>query len=301
MDVISKPKVIVIVGPTATGKSDLAVFVAKKIQGEIISADSRQVYKGLDIGSGKITTKEMQSVPHYLLDVFHPKKVYSVENFKHDASKVITEILMRNKIPILVGGTGFYIDALISGEEFPAVSPNKKLRDRLGKMTAETLMKKINNLDPKRASKLDPKNKVRIIRAIEIATALGYVPSIKRKKRFNPLFIGLTLDSKILREKIHNRLLARNENCAIEKEVAHLHSQGVSWKRLYALGLEYRYVSLYLQKKLAKEEMLSKLEQEIVHYAKRQKQWFKRNKNILWFTPGENIAIQKTVEKFLKN
>ncbi len=297
----SKPKVIAIVGPTATGKSDLAVYIAQKIQGEIVSADSRQVYRGLDIGSGKITADEMRGIPHHLLDVFSPKKVYSVEHFKNDARKAIVAILKNKKVPIIAGGTGFYIDALISGEEFPAVPPNKKLRAQLEKMSTETLVKKIKLLDAQRASKLDLQNRVRIIRAIEIATALGYVPRVKKNKRYDTLFIGLTLDPHILREKIHTRLLKRNESNAMEKEVARLHKEGVSWKRLYSFGLEYRYVSLYLQKKMDKEEMLARLEQEIVHYAKRQMQWFRRNKNILWFAPGENKAIQEAVEKFLKN
>lgn len=294
------PKIVAIVGPTATGKSDLAVEMALLCGGEIISADSRQVYKGMDIGTGKITPSEMKGVPHHLLNVIEPKKVFDVELFKTEAEKAITGIVSRKKLPIIAGGTGFYIDALISGEIFPDVPANKKLRATLAKKSAEALMKEITRLDPRRAKALDPFNKVRIIRAIEIARALGSVPKVKRTKRYETLFIGLTLDPLKLREKIHTRLLKRIDAGMI-KEVSNLHKKGLSWKRLYELGLEYRYVGLYLQKKITKEEMLAQLEQEIVHYAKRQMQWFKRNIDIKWFAPGENTKIATEVKKFLKD
>lgn len=293
------PKIIAIVGPTATGKSDLAVDMALTFNGEVISADSRQVYKGMDIGTGKITTLEMKGVPHHLLDVISPKKVYDVELFKAEASKIITDIVSRKKLPLIAGGTGFYIDALIFGEIFPDVPANKKLRATLAKKSTKVLMKEITRLDPRRAKTLDPYNKVRIIRAIEIARALGFVPKIKRIKRYETLWIGLTLDPLKLREKIHARLLKRIDAGMI-KEVSNLHKKGLSWKRLYELGLEYRYVGLYLQKKITKAEMLSQLEQEIVHYAKRQMQWFKRNTDIKWFTPGENRKVAREIKNFLQ-
>jgi tRNA dimethylallyltransferase len=298
---LEKPKLIVVCGPTATGKSDLAVFIAKKFNGEIISADSRQVYRGMDIGSGKITKKEMLSVPHHLLDICDPKKIYNVEKFKNDGTLAIRHILNTKKLPIIAGGTGFYIDALVSGEQFPNVPPNKSLRKKLEKKSVESLMAEIMKLDPKRGKNLDPYNKVRIIRAIEIARVLGSVPKIKQTKKFETLFIGLNIDRKILRERIHARLLKRMHGGKMEKEIKKLHESGVSWKRLHSFGLEYRYVALYLQKKLTSKEMLEKLEQEIVNFAKRQMSWFKRNEEIKWFVPGENQKIQKVVEKFLKN
>jgi tRNA dimethylallyltransferase len=291
------PKAIVVCGPTATGKSDLAVYLARKFNGEVISADSRQVYKGLDIGSGKITKREMKSVPHHLLDVVDPKKVYTAEKFKNDGKKAISDILSRGKLPIICGGTGFYIDALVFDEQFPEVGPNAELRKKLEKKPVESLMKIITKLDPVRAKALDPYNKVRIIRAIEIAKVLGTVPKVKQAKQYETLWIGLTLDRKILRKKIHGRLLKRIKAGMIE-EVSKLRRKGLSWKRLHAFGLEYRYLSLYLQKKMSKEEMLAKLEQEINQYAKRQMQWFKRNKDIEWFAPGENTKIANFVRKF---
>jgi tRNA dimethylallyltransferase len=292
------PKILVVCGPTATGKSDLAVALAVAFDGEVISADSRQVYKGLNIGAGKITEAEMKGVPHHLLDVIDPKKTYTVEKFRIDGKKAIDDILRRDKLPIICGGTGFYIDALVSGEEFPAVSPDPKLRATLAKKTPETLMKIIAKLDPKRAKALDPHNKVRIIRAIEIVKSLGKVPKVKRKTRYETLYIGLTTEKETLRKRIHDRLLKRVDAGMIQ-EVKKLRANGVSWKRLHSLGLEYRYVALLLQKKISKEEMLEKLENEIVHFAKRQMTWFKRNKDIEWISPGKTEKSIRMAKQFL--
>ncbi len=277
-----KPKIIVIVGQTATGKSDYAVTLAKKIGGEIVSADSRQVYIGLDIGSGKITPKEMRGVPHHMLDVANPKKVYSVSDYKRDAEKILADIVKRGKTPIIVGGTGFYVDAITKGQILPEVPPDMKLRKTLEKQTAEKLFLKLKKIDPARAKTIDSKNKVRLVRAIEIATALGKVPKVKTKpSRYDFEIIGLTMPEDKLKKRIHVRLLARIQQGMIE-EVKQLHKNGLSWKRLEALGLEYRYVALYLQKKLTRAEMLEQLEKAIWQYAKRQKTWFKRDKRILW-------------------
>ncbi len=292
------PKIVVICGPTATGKSDLAVQLAQKYNGEVISADSRQVYKGLDLGSGKITHDEMQGVNHHLLDVVSPKKVYTVENFKNDGTHAIASILSKGKLPIICGGTGFYIDALVFNEQFPKAPPNKKLRAELAKKTTEALMKIIMRLDSRRAKTLDPHNKVRIIRAIEIAKTLGTVPPTLKKKQYQTLFIGLTTSRELLRARIHNRLLKRIDAGMIT-EVKKLHAKGISWKRLHSLGLEYRYIALYLQKKLSKEDMLNKLEWDIFHFSKRQMMWFKRNKKIQWFELNENKKIDKKLASFL--
>jgi tRNA dimethylallyltransferase len=278
------PKIVVILGPTATGKSDYAVKLARTWNGEIISADSRQVYCGLDIGAGKITKREMKGVPHHLLDVADPKGIrYTVEDFKHDGKKAIDDILKRGKLPIICGGTGFYIDTLIFNETYPNVQPNQKLRAQLAKKSADVLMREITKLDPRRAKTLDPLNKVRIIRAIEVARALGSVPKVKRTEQYETLFIGLTSTTEKLRERIHKRLLKRMKGDKMIREVKNLHKKGVSWERMHAFGLEYRYVALYLQKKLSREDMLTQLENQIVDFSKRQMTWFKRNKSIHWF------------------
>ncbi len=283
-----KPRLLVILGPTATGKSDLAVKLAKKLKGEIISADSRQVYKGLDIGTGKINKKEMRGVPHHLLDVADPRKQFSVAKFQELGQKTINEILKRKKVPILVGGTGFYIEALVDGMILPEVKPDLQLRKRLNKKTAAQLLSQLKKLDPVRAENIDPKNSRRIIRAIEIATALGKVPKIKKVEgKYKPTFIGLNFPAQELRERIHRRLIKRIKQGMIT-EAKRLHSQGLSWKRMNELGLEYKYLALHLQGKLTKEEMIEKLSTEIWRYAKRQITWFKRDKRIKWFNPSSS-------------
>ncbi len=275
-----KPKIVVICGPTAVGKSDFAVEYALKHNGEIISADSRQVYKGLDIGSGKITKNEMRGIPHHLLDVANPKKIFTVSDFQKLGNKVIQKILEKKKLPIICGGTGFYIDALVTGMILPEVKPNKELRMKIQALSIEKLFKMLQKLDPIRAKTIDKQNKVRLIRAIEISKALGSVPVMSKKSPFNVKYIGLTLPPEKLKERIKVRLLKRLSGMI--REVKQLHSNGVSWKRLESLGLEYKYLARFLQSKISKSEMIESLLREICQYAKRQMTWFKRNKEISW-------------------
>lgn len=316
---VKKPKLIGICGQTATGKSDFAVQIAKEIGGEIISADSRQVYTGLDIGTGKVPRDKKlsritktynlspltyfhQGIPHHMLDVISPKKVFSVNNFKLQAEKKIQEIINRGHVPIVCGGTGFYIDTLLGTINLPEVPENKILRKKLELKTKEQLLVILKKLDPIRAEAIDQNNPVRLIRAIEIATALGSVPVLKKKNIYNVISIGLTLPDEVLKEKIHVRLLSRMKDGMLE-EAKNLHAKGLSWKRMRELGLEYRFLADHLTKKLSKEEMIIQLETAIWQYAKRQKTWFKRNKNIAWIDPRKKSDIKKslqTVKKFLK-
>lgn len=291
MSVAKKPKLIVILGQTSTGKSDFAVSLAKQVDGEIISADSRQVYKGLDLLSGKITKKEMGGIPHYLLDVVSPKKVFSVAEYQKKAELAIKKIIKNGKVPILVGGTGFYIDAVVNGQVLPEVPPNIALRKKSQNMTRSDLVKKLYKLDPERAKTIDQNNKVRVIRAIEIATVLGKVPKIQQKELpYDVIKIGLVLSDEELKKKIHARLLKRVKQGML-KETQKLHDSGVSWKRMNELGLEARFAALYLQNKLSKADMLSQLETAIWHYAKRQKTWFKRDSTIRWVDPSKKINL----------
>lgn len=279
-----KPKIIVIVGPTASGKSDLAVNIAKERNGEIISADSRQVYKGLDIGSGKITKREMRGVPHFLLDVANPKKVFTVADFKKLGQKAIDDILSRGKTPIIVGGTGFYIDTLVFDLDLPEVPPNKILREKLEKKSIEDLFAELEKLDPERAEEIDSKNKVRLVRALEVVDALGKIPKSNRTEKYNVEWIGIDWPDEVLKERIHTRLLKRIKSGMI-KEAENLHAKGLSYKRMEQFGLEYRYMARFLKGEISKEEMISELETKIRQYAKRQRTWFKRNKNIKWINP----------------
>ncbi len=296
----SKPKIIVILGPTASGKSDLAVHIAKQCNGEVISADSRQVYKGLDIGSGKITKKEMQGVPHHLLDVVSPKQIFSVEDFKIKAQEAIQTILNKGKVPIICGGTGFYIDTLVKNLVFPEVKPNPAFRTKNLEFTAEKLYKKLQKLDPKRAKTIDPQNKVRLIRALEIAISLGKVPKITSKPLYDPLYIGISWEKDALQKRIEKRLLSRLKQGMIT-EAKHLHAKGLSFKRMEALGLEYRYLARYLKKEITKKELITELTLKIYQYAKRQIQWFKRDTDIHWFTSNELDNVPTIITTFLKS
>jgi tRNA dimethylallyltransferase len=295
---MQKPKIIVILGQTATGKSDFAVEVAKKINGKIISADSRQVYKGMDLGTGKVTKKEMEGIPHFMLDIVSPKnKTFSVSQFQKMANKKIKEILDKKNIPIVCGGTGYYIDSLINSLPFPEVLPNKKLRKELEAKDTTELFEILKKIDKDRAKNIDTKNRVRLIRAIEIAKELGKVPKLKKtQKEYETIKIGLTFPDKELKGRIYERLIKRIKKGMI-KEVEKLHESGVSWKKLESFGLEYRYVSFYLQKKMTKEEMIEKLFSAIWHFAKRQKTWFKRDKEIIWINPSKKQEVSNTFKK----
>ena len=263
---------LVIVGPTASGKSDLAVQLAKRLNGEVISADSRQVYKGLNIGTGKITKKEMRGVKHHLLDVSEPAgKRFSVVDYVHLAEKAIADIASRGKLPIICGGTGFYIDALIYGVLMPDVPPNEHLRKTLASKSAPELIDMLRAIDPARADSMshgDDKNARRLILAIEIAKALGAVPPIIKTKKYNARIIGIDIDPAKLRERIHARLLKRMRQGMVA-EAKRLHEgratkrtknklralKPVSWKRMEELGLEYRYLARYLQGKIDKKRL----------------------------------------------
>ena len=277
-----KTKIVAIVGPTAVGKSDFAVDYALKNNGEIISADSRQVYKGLDIGTGKITKEEMKGVPHHLLDVADPNDNFNVGKFKELAEKAIADISSRGKLPIICGGTGFYIDAVVNNITYPDVVHNERLREELENKTGSELFNKLKKLDTDYALSLnnsEQNNPQRLIRSIEIATALGKVPKIvENESHYEIKWIKLELPPEELKQRIHIRLAKRLENGMIE-EVKNLHKNGLSWERMEELGLEYRYVSRFLRRHITKEEMIEQLQNEIWHYAKRQILWFKKIRN----------------------
>lgn len=288
-------KLIVILGPTTAGKTALSIKLAKKFNGEIVSADSRQVYKEMDIGTGKITKKEMEGICHYLLDVASPKRKFTVARYQKLAVKAINKILQKGEIPFLVGGTGFYIQAITNGIVIPEVKPDWKVRKNLEKLKTERLFKLLKKLDPKRAETIDKKNRRRLIRALEISIKSEKpVPSLQRKPpQFEVLKIGIKKSKKDLSELIKNRLLKRLRKGMIS-EVKRLKKSGVSWKRLEEFGLEYRYIARYLQGRLNRGEMIEKIQKESEHYAKRQMTWFKRDKTIFW------IKNQKEAEKLIK-
>lgn len=277
-------KLIVIVGQTASGKSALAVKLAKKINGEIISADSRQVYKGLDLASGKITKKEMAGVKHYCLDLVSLRTIFTARNFKTCFTSSFKKIQKRGKIPILVGGTGFYIDGALGIIDIPKVPPNWPLRKRLERKSLKMLFNMLKRLDPRRALTIESKNKRRLIRAIEIAKTYPQGPSLEENLQGRSLvWLGIKINPQKLRKQINQRLKKRFEKGMIS-EIEKLHEHGISWKRLDELGLESKWVSRYLRGFITKEEMTRRLENAIWRYGRRQMTWFKRNKNIRWIT-----------------
>jgi tRNA dimethylallyltransferase len=297
-----KNKIIVILGPTASGKSDLAIKIARKYNGEVISADSRQIYRGMDIGTGKVTAAEQKSAKHWLLDILDPQDDFSVAQFKKKAEKIIEGILSRGKLPIVCGGTGFWIKSIVDNVSYPEVKPDKELRNKLSNKSAEELFAELKKLDPERAKNIDQKNKVRLIRAIEICQTIGAVPKINTDldTKYQFLQIGIDIPKEKLHENIKKRLGQRISSGMIE-EVQNLNNPpaggGVSWKRLEYFGLEYRWIARYLQEKISLEEMAEKLYLDIIHYAKRQMTWFKKDNRILWLKDYKKI--EKAVKKFI--
>ena len=287
---MEKQKILVILGPTASGKSDLAVRLAKKLNGEIISADSRQVYKGLNVGTGKITKKEMRGIPHHLLDVADPKKSFSVAQYKTLAEGSLKDIKAKNKLPIVVGGTGFYIDTLAGNISLPEVGPNKLLRSKLEKLNKEKLFAMLKKKDPKRAQTIDSNNKVRLIRALEIVGAIGKVPPLGNPvSKWQFIYVGIKPDD--LEKRIEKRV-KKMFRLGLLREIENLKKARVTNKRLKELGFEYWNPT--------EESVVTKSKR----YAKRQMQWFKRNKKIKWFTlsmvEGFKPEEYKKIEKYVK-
>jgi tRNA dimethylallyltransferase len=275
-------KSLVIIGPTASGKSDLALQLAKERDGEIISVDSRQVYRGMDIGTGKITKEEMGGIPHHLIDICNPGEDYNVSDFIKDAKELETKIREREKTPIFCGGSLFWMESYLQKNPFPKVAPNKTLRHILEQKSLQELFTLLQHKDPERAKTIDPYNKVRLMRALEIIETLGAVPktsfgSLSSIQKNYELII-IEPERETLRDNIKKRLDKRLADGMVD-EVEELIASGISHEWLQKIGLEYRYISLYLTGKLSYEEMQEKLFFAIWHYAKRQITFLKRFKN----------------------
>jgi tRNA dimethylallyltransferase len=286
-------KIVAIIGPTASGKSDIAVSLALQFNGELISADSRQVYRGLDIGTGKITQEEMRGVPHHLLDVADPKEQFSVTQFQKLGKIAISEIIEKGKLPIICGGTGLYVNALIDNRVYPDVPPNEALRKHLTNYATAELVRELEKLDPRRAGEIDVNNPRRLVRAIEVASSLGSVPSLPLIHNSNSIIlIGLNPPADVLRERINKRLISRLDAGMVD-EVANLHKNGLSWERLNSFGLEYRYVSRFLQGLLTEDELIEKLGTEIWRYSRRQMTWWRKDERVhsLWENAEKEALI----------
>lgn len=296
---MDRGNIIVIVGPTASGKTSLSIELAKKFNGEVISADSRQVYRGLDLGTGKVTQEEMRGIPHHLLDVADPREQYTAHDFVRDASKAISDITSRGCLPIIAGGTFLYIDALLGRFSMPEVSPNHELRQKLEMLTTEKLFEMLKEKDATRAEHIDRANRRRLIRALEVIEALGTVPAPRTDESHNVLTLGIAIDRDTLHHNIHTRLIERLKNGMIE-EVEKLHACGLSYERMDELGLEYRYIAKFLQGEISREKMIELIDTKSRQFAKRQMTWLKRDKTIHWVQKNDFEQILKLVDDFLK-
>lgn len=302
-----KPTVYVIGGPTASGKSNLAVELAKRINGEIISADSMQIYKDMNIGTAKITPEEMQGINHYLIDFVSPDERYSVSSFKKDAEKAIEAILAKGKVPIIVGGTGLYIDSLILGIEFQDEKIDTEYRESLNKIAEEQGLQKLYNMaqeiDPVAMKKISENDKKRIIRVLEIYHKTGKtkteqeLESRKSEIKYNYKVFAITMDRQVLYEKIEKRVDKMIEQGLIDEVQGILNKYQKFPTAMQGLG--YKEVVEYLENKTTKEEMVEKIKKETRHYAKRQLTWFRKNKNIIWLN-GEN-SIEDNIDIMIKN
>lgn len=269
-------RIIVVAGPTASGKSDFGVELALKLHGEIISADSRQVYRELDIGTGKITDEEKKGIPHYMLDICDINESFSVSEFTVKALPIIEDIISRGKAPIVCGGTGQYIDAIMYENTPPKVAPNKMLREKLEKLSTEELFAELVKKDRRRAEKIDKHNRVRLIRALEIIHTLGKVPENNiLAPRFEVEFYLMNPTKEALEERVHKRLLKRFDMGMIQ-EMESLIAQGYDLGVLAQKGIEYKYMAKYLEGKLNYDELVAALKIATWQYAKRQRTWNKK-------------------------
>ncbi len=270
---------LVILGPTASGKTGLAVRLARRIGGEIISADSRQVYRGMDLGTGKDLTEYDRGgtvVPYHLIDILNPDEEFSVFAYQQYFDRYFQEITERARIPVMVGGTGLYLDAVIRGYRMPAVPENLELREELAGEEMESLRRRLLESSGDIHNSTDLFDRKRLIRAIEIAFFTRDHPNdIRTRTPIYPLVLGVRCERGVLRRKITERLASRLDEGMIE-EVSRLHQQGLNWERIDSFGLEYRYIARYLQGRMGSEEMFQKLNTSIHQYAKRQETWFRR-------------------------
>jgi tRNA dimethylallyltransferase len=306
INIKAKPRVLVILGPTASGKTSLAVKLAHDLNGEIISADSRQVYCGMDIGTGKDLKEYVvkgKKIPYHLIDIVKPNEEFNLAKYQKLANSAIKEILNRGCLPIIVGGTGLYLQALVDGYELDERVPDIKRRQELEAMTVDQLYKMLEKIKPEFAHKLnnsDKNNPRRLIRYLEISSSEPKEKSKQKKSvPYDFLILGLQQEDDEMRTRIMKRIIDRLDKEDMVGEVERLINEGVSLVRLNSFGLEYRHIAWYLEDRLDYDEMIEKLGLATYRFAKRQKTWFKR-----WEKQGREINWVnniKEAEKLIKN
>ena len=294
---MEKEKVIVICGPTASGKTALSIELAKKINGEIVSCDSMQIYKEMNIGTAKPTKEEMQGIKHYMIDIISPDERYSVADYKKQAKEAIKEILSKGKVPIVVGGTGLYVDSLIYEIDYPEIEFDEKYREELDQEVEErgleALYEKAKEIDEEAIKKISSNDKKRILRILEIYHATGKNKTEQEKEsrktpvEFDYKVFALNMDREKLYDRINKRVDIMIENGLIE-EVENIYKKYNKFPTAMQ-GLGYKEVVQYLEKRLTKEEMIEKIKQETRKFAKRQLTWFRKNKETIWLNADDTI------------
>lgn len=293
-----KPKVVVIVGPTASGKTALSIELAKKLDGEIISSDSMQIYKDMDIGTAKVTKEEAQGIKHYLVDFVSPDQRYTVSDFKKDAEAAIKEILEKGKVPIVVGGTGLYVNSLIYGIEYQDMKIDEEYRNELmnraeDPVELEKMWNEANVIDPDAMQKISKNDKKRIVRVLEIFKSTGKTKTeheiLSRQKgvEYDYKVFGISMDREKLYERINLRVDLMIE-AGLEDEVRNLLNKYNEFPTAMQ-GLGYKEVKEYFDGILTREEMIEKIKQESRRYAKRQLTWFRRNEEIIWLDKEDGL------------
>ncbi|MFC1559690.1 tRNA (adenosine(37)-N6)-dimethylallyltransferase MiaA [Candidatus Margulisiibacteriota bacterium] len=295
--------IIIIFGPTAVGKTDVSIKLAKKLNGEIISADSMQVYKGMDIGTAKPAKDEMKGIPHHLIDIRDPNEAWSVSDFISGCKKLTQEIIERGKLPIIVGGTGFYLNALIEGFSFPELKANKEIRERLSDEAKDQgslhLHEKLKKIDPKTAERLHHNDTKRMIRALEIYELTGKPMSELESKGdtlpYEVTLIGLNMDRKELYKKIEDRVDKMLEAGLIE-EVKGLLDKGYDKHLTSMEALGYKETIDHIRGKYDQKAYVELLKKNTRNFAKRQLTWFRRFKNAAWFDVNKDFSIDKILK-----
>ncbi|MFC5773735.1 tRNA (adenosine(37)-N6)-dimethylallyltransferase MiaA [Ectobacillus antri] len=304
MSAAAKQKVIVIVGPTAVGKTKLSIELAKMFNGEIISGDSMQVYKGMDIGTAKVTKEEQEGIPHYMLDIKKPQESFSVAEFQTRVREHIADIAGRGKLPIIVGGTGLYIQAALYDYQFTKNRGDQEYREKMEAFVAseggDALFERLKQVDPESASRIHPNNIRRVIRALEIFETTGRTMSESLEAQahellYDALFIGLTME----REKLYKRIDMRVDMMmkqGLLEEVSHLYETGIrDCQSIQAIG--YKELYAYLENRISLKEAVNVLKTNSRRYAKRQLTWFRNKEHVMWFDVTEGPKIQEISHK----
>ncbi len=301
---MSYKPLVVIIGPTAAGKTAVSVQCAQALEGEIVSGDSMQVYRGMDIGTAKITPYEKQNIPHHMIDIINPDEEFSVADFQERAQSCIDNILIRQKLPILAGGTGLYIQAIVDNLDFTEIEIDWDFRNQLKALAQEKgnayLHQQLKNVDPQAALKIHPNDLRRMIRALEVFEKTGKPISEFQKDSkqipspYSPIMIGISMEREVLYERINERVEKMFE-MGLEEEVKKLLSKGYDPSLIAMQGLGYKEVISYLQGQYDLEEAKRVLKRDTRHFAKRQLTWFKRDERITWFNGLENHVVDHIV------